>query len=836
MEIGSAKLTPMVKQYLEIKKKYPDAILFFRLGDFYEMFFEDAYKASKILGIALTARNRYDDGSEVPMCGVPHHSASQYIKKLVEHGFKVAICEQLEDPSKAKGIVKRDVVKVVTPGTIDDEDKVCNFIASIFKKGKRFGVIFFDPSISKGRGTVVSSERALMVELIKANPSEFLVEEGFDSSMIKRSFYKPFITSRTIKENLSHPILQGLPEELKGAGRLLVSYLEETGSSSDIEIEIYSPSSFLMIDDITERNLELFKPLYGDDERGTLYFLLNRTQTHMGNRMLIESIKYPFTDISKIEERLDTVEELVDRREDRERIKKILSYIKDLDRLSSRLSSGRISPRDLALLRDSIFYSLELEDICRGFKSNLIKRIKASDLKELLSLLSRALTERPPLSVKEGGVIKKGYDEELDELRNFKSKADEILKELEEKEKNRTKIPSLKIGYNKVFGYYIEITKTHLSKVPKDYIRKQTLTSAERFINAELKDLEAKILSCEERIIEREEKLFEEIKEKAKTFVPKIKELSKSIGLLDLVVSFAEVSDEKKYTRPDVDEEDRILIKDGRHPTVESLLPPGDFIPNDTLLDKNAHQILLLTGPNMSGKSTYVRQVALIVLLAQMGCFVPASSAKIGIVDRIFTRIGATDNISLGRSTFMVEMSETANILKNITPRSLIVLDEIGRGTSTYDGISIAWSVCEFLHDLPERPLTLFATHYHELADIASSKKRVKNLTVAVSERDGEIVFLRKIKPGRASRSYGITVAKLAGIPDDVIKRAEEILRYLEERSSGKTIKRVSFVKEENIDLIEILNSIDLINMTPLEALNKLAELKNLIRKEVKSV
>ena len=819
----------MIKQYLEIKKRYPDAILFFRLGDFYEMFFDDAHIASKILGIVLTSRNKYE-GAEVPMCGVPHHSADQYIRKLVQSGYKVAICEQLEDPSKARGIVKRDVVRVVTPGTLDDEEGDYSYIAALYKNKSEgcFGLVLYDACISKGKAALLSSERALLAELVKASPREFVVPRDMDVSFLRKHFSSPFITK---VEDGSTEGFEGFPFEVRKAASLLSSYLKETfkNGRSDLHIALYNPKGFLFIDDVTEKNLELFRPLYGEDSRGTLFYHLLRTETPMGSRLLREAIKYPLIDVELIKKRHDAVDELVSKG-DLSKIRSVLSGVRDIERIASRVEGGRATPRDLSILRDSLSFAIELEGVVEDFSSELLK-FKVGRLKGLYLLLKKALSERPPISIKDGGVIRDGFDEELDELRFFLRDVEGVLKELEERERRRTGISSLKVGYNKVFGYYIEVTRPNLKKVPKDYVRKQTLVSSERFITAELKELEAKVLSSEEKILKREEELFSGLVEEVGRYTGEIKKLSESIALVDLLCAFAQIAIERSYIRPQVDSESRILIKDGRHPVVEILMGPGEFIPNDVYLDKGSSQVLIITGPNMAGKSTYVRQVALIVLLAQMGSFVPASSAKIGVVDRIFSRIGATDNISLGRSTFMVEMEETANILRNITPNSLVILDEIGRGTSTYDGLSIAWSVCEYLHDHPNRPFVLFATHYHELSDLEREKNRVKNLCVKVQERGSSIVFLRKVSPGRADKSYGISVARLAGLPGEVIERAYQLLKGFE--GKGAPCKVVELPERSSI--VEFIKGIDLLNTTPLEAINILAELCSMVKADKKA-
>jgi DNA mismatch repair protein MutS len=850
--------TPMIKQYLKIKKQYPDAILFFRLGDFYEMFFEDAEVASKILGIALTSRNKSEKNS-IPLCGVPYHSVEPYITKLVEHGHKVAICEQVEDPKFAKGIVERKVIKVLTPGVILDSEnldsKSNNFLASLYFDGKSYGLSFADVSTGQFKTTSFSTLGELTEELSHLEPKEVLLPEELYQNEELSSFFSlgwrllltkldPWIwdldrAREILKEHLASQTLEpfGLenhPESIIACGAL-VHYLKETQIDDMPPLEdlsYYQTTEYLSVDESTKRNLELLRTIRGESKNGSLLWVIDETLTAMGGRLLKQWINYPLIDVGRIKERLDAVEELKEEPDLRKMVRGALEEISDVERLIGRISTTSARPRDLGALRDSSYFISQIKQILCDFRSSLLFRIKQrlDDFSDLRELLERSLVDEPPISSRDGGIIKGGLSSELDGLRLIKREGKKWIAELELKEKKSTGINSLKVGYNQVFGYYIEVTKSNLHLVPENYIRKQTLVNAERFITPELKSYEEKILGAEDKILELERELFGEIREKVARESERIRRTATLIAELDVLSSFAEVANKYNYTKPEISASGFIELKESRHPVVERMNLEERFVPNDVKLDLEENQFLIITGPNMAGKSTLIRQVALIVLMAQIGSFIPAVEGKIGIVDKIFTRVGASDNLSRGQSTFMVEMVETAYILRHATPKSLIVLDEIGRGTSTFDGMSIAWAVAEFLHDLGCK--TLFATHYHELAQIAISKRRVRNYNVFVKEDKGKVVFLRKLIPGAASHSYGIQVARLAGVPEKVLKGAREVLSNLEKTQSGfgRVVRGGQIgLFEKNDERNEILDEIkklDLLSMTPLEALSKLTEIK----------
>ena len=867
-------LTPMMRQYLEIKAQYPDAILFFRLGDFYEMFLDDAVKASRILDIALTSRGKNAAGDEVPLCGIPYHACAPYLAKLIEAGEKVAICEQVEDPKAVKGIVKREVVKIVTPGLVAESENLTpkenNYLVSLAVVGGTWGVASLDISTGQFRMTECAGRESALAEMECLAPRELLVPEewrgaadlrdlsaGNDSRTVTHVadwVYDGDYLSRLLATffGVSSPEAlgcAGFPAGLMAASAAL-HYLQETqkGAVRHLTgITPYTTAEFLVMDEATRRNLELTATLGEGRRKGSLLGLMDRTVTAMGGRKLRQWISYPLVAVAAIEERLDAVEELLGAGELRRRIISLLDGVYDLERLNGRISLASASAKDLASLRESLLRIPAIRELLDDGDAPLLRTLRSEidPLEDLAGLISRGIVENPPFVLREGGIIAEGYNAELDELRTISREGKGFIARLEARERGRTGISSLKIRYNRVFGYYIEVTKSNLAGIPADYLRKQTLANAERFITPELKEYEEKVLGAEERIAELEYALFQEIRERAAAEGERIARTADRLAALDVLLSLAELAHDRGYCRPAVDEGDRLAIAEGRHPVVESLNLGERFVPNDTELDGSDRQLLIITGPNMAGKSTYMRQVALITLMAQIGSFVPAAEARIGIADRIFTRVGASDALSRGQSTFMVEMMETAHILRNATPRSLVILDEIGRGTSTFDGVSIAWAVAEYLHDSPScTPRTLFATHYHELTDLALTRPRVKNFTVAVKEWNDQIIFLRKIVAGGASHSYGIQVARLAGLPRDVIDRAKEILRNLEKgefeeggmpRLAGgrrappkKPSPQLSLFAPADDDLRLRLRGLDIETLTPLEALNLLAELKRM--------
>ncbi len=852
----------MLKQYMAIKKEYPDAILFFRLGDFYEMFYEDAKLASRVLGITLTSRNK-SDKNPVPLCGVPHHSAEPYLAKLLKSGHKVAICEQVEDSKSAKGVVKRKVVRVLTPGAILDSEnldsKSNNYLASVYVGDDSCGLAYTDISTGLFRATAFSSLDDLMDEIYQLEPKEILLKEAVNGKgAIGPSFKRysnPLITELDswvwdtdrardlLLEHLSartlEPFgLENYPESIAACGAL-IQYLKDT-QMDDMppleEPEFYQKSGFLLIDDSSKRNLELLIPNTGDGD-GCLISVLDETVTAMGARLLKHWINYPLVDMKKIDVRLDAVEELKNKPGLRGGIRNSLEEISDIERLIGRISTASGRPRDLGSLRDSSQHITKIKDALSGAESDNLGRIGGSldDLSDLKEMLHRILVDEPPVSSRDGGIIREGVSPELDELKSMRRDGKKWIAELEAREKKSTAINSLKVGYNRVFGYYIEVSKSNLASLPENYVRKQTLTNAERYITEELKEYEEKILGAEERILDIERELFEELRKSVANESERVRATSSLVAETDVLCSLSEAAEKYSYVRPEITDSSVIELKNNRHPVVERMDLGERFVPNDIKLDPAENQFLIITGPNMAGKSTLIRQVALTVVMAQMGSFVPSAHASVGITDRIFTRVGASDNLAKGQSTFMVEMVETAYILRHATDRSLVILDEIGRGTSTFDGMSIAWAVAEFLHDRGSR--TLFATHYHELAQLAMSKSRTKNYNIYVKDNGDKIVFLRKLIPGAASHSYGIQVAKLAGVPDVVIKNAKKVLSNLEKSQAGLRSSimggQISLFnnapeepEKEEHPVIEEIRALDTNSMTPLDALTKLAELR----------
>ena len=858
-------LTPMMKQYKEIKEKYKDCILFFRLGDFYEMFFDDAIIASKELEIALTQRDA-GFNQKAPMCGVPHHVAEVYISKLVEKGYKVAICEQLEDPSLAKGLVKRDVVRIVTPGTITDiealDEKTNNYLASIYIDNDGVGLSYVDSSTGEMYTTeflndIDSLYSFIIDELGKILPSEIICNKKLaqNERTIKtiKNTLNPYITfyddDSFIKENWSTKIinhfnvndlnalgLEGKIYSIFSVGKLL-DYLYETQKDSlkhISTIEYYNTQEYMLLDINTRINLEIHETIMNRNKKGALIWLLDKTSTAMGGRLLKNWLEQPLLNIPEIKKRQEIVDLLVSNVVLMDKIKNCLNKIYDLERLTSKISYGNCNARDLYSLKLSIEKIPELKNLLVESGENKLINLgtKIDTLSDIYELIDKSIVDNPPITIKEGGLIKKGFSKELDELREISTGGKQWIADLEAKEKLKTGIKNLRIGFNKITGYYFEVTKSYLNMVPDYFIRKQTLTNSERYYTDELKNIELKILGAEEKIVEMEFNIFQEIRQIIKKEINRIQKVSKLIAIIDVLNSFGQVAYKNNYVKPKLNNRGIIKIVEGRQPVVEESIPNKLFVPNDTYLDNNKNMIQIITGPNMAGKSTYMRQVAIIVLMAQIGSFVPAKEADIGIVDRIFTRIGASDNLSQGESTFMVEMNEVSNIIKNATKNSLIILDEVGRGTSTYDGLSIAWAIVEYIAK-NIRAKTLFATHYHELTQLEKDIDNIKNLTVLVEEKDDEIIFLRKIVEGSTDKSYGIEVAKLAGIDNEIIDRANEILTKIEQKQ--QLIKENNHIQENYhqynlLDykkdyLIEKIKKLDVSNITPIEAINILYKL-----------
>jgi DNA mismatch repair protein MutS len=871
-------LTPMMRQYKDIKEKHKDCILMFRLGDFYEMFFEDAEIASRELEITLTGRD-CGLGERAPMCGVPYHSVDTYISRLIKRGYKVAICEQTEDPATAKGLVRRDVVRVITPGTVTDplmlEEKSNNYIMAVYKRGYCFGLCAADISTGELRAAQVNwgnTHDKLVDEIARYSPSEMIVNSEFanDSSLFNRvsKTFETYISRLDDTYFDTEESVRIISDMFRGcellkfehhpgvnASGALLRYIIDTQKADLIHIkklESYNIEEYMILDAFTRRNLEITETMRQNRKKGSLLWVLDRTVTAMGGRTLKRWIEQPLLNTGDIINRLDAVEELKDKFMVRMELMELLKGVYDIERLLGKVVMGSANCRDLTAMKKSFGRIPSIKEILRECTAGLNRAIFDSmdDLADIYDLIDRAIVDDPPITVKEGGIIKDGYNEDVDMLRKATTQGKEWIAALENEERQRTGIKNLRVGYNKVFGYYIEVTKSHYSLVPDDYIRKQTLVNCERYITPELKEMENKILGAEEKIVNLEYELFVEVRERIMSVSDRIKSTAASIAMLDALCSLAEVADRENYCRPLVDDGEIIRIKDGRHPVVEKMIENESFVPNDTFMDMHENRLLIITGPNMAGKSTYLRQTAIIVLMAQAGSFVPASSAQIGLVDRIFTRVGASDDLASGRSTFMVEMSEVAHILENATPRSLLILDEIGRGTSTYDGLSIAWSVIEYINDrnkLGSR--TLFATHYHELTDLEGMLDGVKNYCIKAEEKGEDVVFLRKIVRGGADDSYGIHVAKLAGIPETVIARANEILKELEDADISKKARHRARGKaplEGQIDLFSLANrsldseyseiireikDIGISTITPVEALNRLYSLQEKIRK-----
>ncbi len=863
--------TPLMTQFFQIKKENPDTILLFRVGDFFETFDEDAKIASKVLGIVLTKRAN-GKASSVPLAGFPHHAIDTYLPKFIRAGYRVAICEQVENPKFAKGLVKREVVEVVTPGVVFS-DKLLeynknNYLMSIHIEGEIVGISFSDISTGEFYAYEVQEEK-LKEQFSLINPAEILIskkDKDYLEAMIKPLFPEIRISKLEdwffdydfavdlIKEHFGVKTLKGFGIEhltagLSAAG-VNLNYLKETQKANLPhlnKIALYNPSDYMSLDFATKRNLEIMGTMHDGSREGSLIQVLDKTKTAMGGRMLKKWVSAPLTRLEPILERQQSVEDFVNNKTLRENLQDELKEIGDLERLTSRISTGRANPRELVNLKLSLKKVPIIKQLLDQAKSDESKRINDSlnELELIIRKIEIAITDEPPVNINDGGIIRKGYNIELDELRDISKNAKTWIANLQRDERERTNIPSLKVGFNKVFGYYIEISNTHKEKVPDDYIRKQTLVSSERYITPALKEYEDKILNAEEKIGELEFHLFNELRKEVAFYAKAIQENAHLIAELDCYLSFAETAEEYNYVKPKLSDSDEIFIRSGRHPVVERILPPTEnFVPNDCRLNNTEEQIIILTGPNMAGKSVYLRQIGLLVLLAQTGSFVPAEEAEIGIVDRIYTRVGASDNISAGESTFLVEMQEAANILNNATNRSLILLDEIGRGTSTFDGISIAWALTEYLHENPKvAAKTLFATHYHELNEMAEIFPRIKNMRVEVKEYGEKVVFLHKVSEGSADHSYGIQVAQMAGLPIFVTNRAKEILNNLEGKElTPYEVKKSKIAKfkqdKDQLNLFEFqddklrkeISDIPIDAITPIEALNKLNELKKKVK------
>ena len=853
--MAEEKLSPMMSRYLKTKEEYPDCILFYRLGDFYEMFFDDAITASRELELTLTGKN-CGLAERAPMCGVPFHSANIYIQRLVAKGFKVAICEQLEDAKEAKGLVDRGVIRVVTPGTITDEnmldEKKNNYLCIIYKSLDS-GLAFCDVSTGEVYVTCITDQRNVINEIARYSPSEIIMNksarDAFEKDLSGRitadisDYDEEYFTPDEVR--IAEQFKKFGPAELglfapvtKYAVHALISYLEHTQKSQVAYIDsltVYSAEEFMDMDFATRRNLEITETMRDKAKRGSLLWVLDRTKTSMGARKLKQWLEKPLINSIEVNKRLYSVDELVKNVMLCDDLSDLLSGIYDISRIVSRISLGTATPRDMVALKISLLKLPELNYLLSGTTSPILSEMnKNFDLmQDITELLDSSINDNAPISLKDGGVIKGGYSEELDELRRLATDGREWILAAEAEEKEKTGIKNLKISYNKVFGYYIEVTKSNIDMVPDYYIRKQTLVNAERYITPQLKEMENSVLSASERFLALEAQLFEEIRGTISKELDRLKKTCEIIATTDVLCSFAQVAFKHGYVMPEVTEGGELIIKDGRHPVVEKTLKNTIFVPNDTTLDTKDNRELIITGPNMAGKSTYMRQVALITLMAQVGSFVPASYAKIGVVDRIFTRVGASDDIAQGQSTFMLEMVEVANILKNATAKSLVILDEIGRGTSTFDGLSIAWAVAEHMQSKIGAK-TLLATHYHEMTELENSLDGVKNYSIAVKKHGDNITFLRKIIRGGADDSYGIEVAALAGVPKTVITRAKDILKKIEndDIESAYKVKKQPEVSmqigfEDNIagEIFEELKNLDVTTYTPIEALNKLYEL-----------
>lgn len=870
----STKTTPMMQQYLEIKAKHPDALVLYRMGDFYELFMDDAVVAAQVLDIALTSRDRQAE-NPVPMCGVPYHAAEGYIGKLVAANHKVAICEQVEDPKKAKGLVRREVTRVITPGLILDTQNLSakqpNYLAAVAASSDRqwFGLSFLDISTGEFKVVELDSRDALVEELLRVSPKELLLPEGCDPEFSTRlqhylqttvtplgydSFDRKRSEERLIEHFQVHSLggfgVAEMSCGIQAAGAIL-AYIRANhlGHSHHIrKLLPYSRSDFMVLDEATVRNLEIFQSNSFQGRKGSLLEVVDRTRTAMGGRKLQQWLRYPLLDLASINARQQAVKELRENVAIRTQVLSFLEKINDLERLNSRNTSGNVNARDMVSLKKSLQVLPLLKETLATCSSDRLRELRTDwdDLSDIAELVEQTLVDPPPVNFNAGGVIRAGVHPDLDHYTRLSRDAKSWMADYESTERQKTGISSLKVRYNRVFGYFIEVSRSNLPSVPAEYVRKQTLVNAERFITEALKDFEAQVLEADEKRLELERQIFLGLRQKIARESERIQKMAAVIAGIDCLASLAEVAARHDYCPPRLDETDEIHIREGRHPVIEHFMPAGEFVPNDLDMDHDNQQVLIITGPNMAGKSTILRQAALIVLLAQIGSLVPASEARIGIVDRIFTRVGASDDLARGRSTFMVEMQEAANILHQATPKSFIILDEIGRGTSTFDGLSIAWAVAEHLHDFRDRGIkTLFATHYHELTELARTHSRVRNYNVAVKEWQNDIIFFHKLVPGATNRSYGIQVARLAGLPDEVIGRAREILIHLENEGAPSSPrselaakqKRSAWNREAGVQLslyrpsLEWLKdqilSLDLDHFTPFAALQALYAIKD---------
>lgn len=877
------QLTPMMKQYMATKEQYKDCILFYRLGDFYEMFFDDAITASRELEITLTGKNCGQE-ERAPMCGVPHHAVDGYLTKLVAKGYKVAICEQVEDPKTAKGIVKREVLRIVTPGTnlntqaLDETRN--NYLMCIVYMADRYGVSISDITTGDYFVTELDSARKLMDEITKFSPKEIICNHSFYVSgmdiddlknrlgitvySLESWYFDDDLCKRSLMDHFKLNSLEGLGLADYDCGVIaagaILQYLTETQKTSLANLTTLTPyvtGKYMIIDSSTRRNLELCETLREKQKRGSLLWVLDKTKTAMGARMLRSFIEQPLIDKTEINSRLDAIEELNQNAISREEIREYLNPVYDLERLISKISYKSANPRDLIAFKSSLSMLPHIKYLLGDFKKELLTDIyeQMDELNDLCDLIDTSIMEEPPITIKEGGIIKEGCNEEIDKLRHAKTEGKTWLAELESKERDKTGIRNLKIKFNKVFGYYLEVTNSNKNLVPDYFTRKQTLANAERYITPELKELEDIILGAEDKLFALEYDLFNEVRDRIAAEVVRIQTTAKAVAKIDVFASLSLIAERNNYVRPVINEKGVIDIKEGRHPVVEKMISNDMFISNDTYLDNGSNRISIITGPNMAGKSTYMRQSALIVLMAQIGCFIPAASAKIGIVDRIFTRVGASDDLASGQSTFMVEMTEVANILRNATSNSLLILDEIGRGTSTFDGLSIAWAVVEHISN-PKLlgAKTLFATHYHELTELEGKLSSVNNYCIAVKEKGDDIVFLRKIVKGGADKSYGIQVAKLAGVPETVIERAKQLVEELSDaditakareiQAETGTKTKVKTKKYDQVDLeqmslfdtvsdqdiLQELKEMDISTLTPIDALNTIYRLQNKLK------
>ena len=886
--------SPMMQHYLETKSKYPDCVLFYRLGDFYEMFFDDAINVSRELELTLTGKECGRE-NRAPMCGIPYHAGEIYASRLVQNGYKIAICEQVENPKNAKGIVKRDVIKIMTPGTITDgnllDEKKNNYIMSIFKDGMYYGIAAFDISTGEAYATEIKSDnnfQKLINEISRFNPSELIVNDYMNDSIneineLKNRFEVFISVDKKIEKTEVEADINFVPDFFNmkssmtklddkfddetihntfdiideqgnliknisdrylavNAIGILLKYVEETQKIKPEnlnKIVLYEVVKYMALDINSRRNLELTERLKDKSKKGTLLWVLDKTETSMGGRLIRRWINDPLVNVDDINARLDAVEEIKNDLLLSDRIVESLKSIYDIERLAGKISYGTVNARDLISLKNSIMQLPNLKDAIKNVNSEFLRNVDAEldVLTDIYELIENSIVEEPPLTVKEGGLIKKGYKPEIDELIEATTNGKQWLANVEIREKELTGIKNLKIGYNKIFGYYIEVSKSNVKDIPEDrYIRKQTLTTGERYITEELKKMENEILGAKEKIIALEYDEFVNIRNEIQSNAKRIQRTASAISKLDVIQGLANVANELNYCKPEIMDDDVIDIKNGRHPVVEKIIPYGDFVQNDSLLNANENRLNIITGPNMAGKSTFMRQVALITIMAQIGSFVPAEYAHIGVVDKVFTRVGASDDLSSGESTFMVEMMEVANILKNATDRSLVILDEIGRGTSTYDGLSIAWAVAEYVSKLKSK--TLFATHYHELVGLEGKIDGAKNYHITVKERGEDIIFLRKIVEGGTDESYGIHVAKLAGVPKEVTNRANEILFKLEKKnimngkaeSKSEKAENAGQLSMYNYKLAEIASELDgvhLDSITPIEALNILQKMKD---------